>query len=58
MNSSTKLRMFLVCYATASLSFPSQDASSNATQFVAETDQHYWELSLIQSAKRCSHGHV
>jgi len=44
MNSSTKLRMFLVCYATASLSFPSQDASSNATQFVAETDQHYWEL--------------
>jgi len=32
----TKRSMFLVCYTTASLSFPSQDTSSNATQFVVQ----------------------
>jgi len=54
---------FLIRYATVSLSFPFQDMSSSPKQLVvtADTkqlvvtaDKHYWEWSLIHSAKRCS----
>jgi hypothetical protein len=45
----------LVCYAKVNLSFPSQDMYSSATKFIIATVQHFWEQSLIHSAKCCSH---
>jgi len=53
-----KPHMFLVLLYNSKPFIPSTNRSSSAKQFVVTTDQHFWECSLIHSAKCCSHRNI
>jgi len=44
--------MFLVLLCNSKPTIPVTNTSSRSKQFIL-TDKHYWERSLIHSAKRC-----